>query len=69
MKVDVFVFGDYKGCVEAAENSLIGLLARKRYDKLPERIKEFKYDLIVFPVDLEKKDGEKETKQERGRAF
>ena len=57
MEVDVFVFGDYKGRVEVAEDSLIGLLAQKRYDKLPEKIKELKYDLLVLPVESEKKDG------------
>lgn len=60
MEVDVFVLGAYKGRIDVAEDSLIGLLAQNRYDKLPEKIKEVevRFSLLVLPVaSLRKKDG------------
>ena len=61
MVVDVFVLGDYKGRIDVSEDSLVGLLAQRRYDKLPEKIKEIEvtYSLLVLPIDSEKKDDSK----------
>ena len=56
MKVSIFIFGAYKGEIEVAEGSMMGLMARRKWEDLPEKITEFKYDIAVVPVNQGRED-------------